>query len=165
MTSTHQRAPALPRAGEQIERASRVLGLLVRAGADETQFRDLLPYVLELLLSGTRMIHEESKGKRTAAFSRWWAGEPLPDRGKIEQLRHAELKKGRTHAESQWKTQVNAQPDDFPGLPIAEGDTVTTVVWFWKDGPFARQQVMATLQTYLVQLRAVYAEAERLLAR
>ncbi len=50
-------------------------------------------------------------------------------------------------------------------MRINHGDTVSIVVWFWEDGPFAGQQVLPTLQTYLVELRAVLAEAERLLAK
>lgn len=39
------------------------------------------------------------------------------------------------------------------------------ITWFWQNGPFAQAQVMVTVQTYLVELRAAHAEAERLLHR
>lgn len=50
-------------------------------------------------------------------------------------------------------------------MRINQGDTVSPVVWFWKYGPLADQQALPTLQTYLEELRAVRAEAERLLTR
>ncbi len=165
MSTAGQPVRPLPRAAAQVDRADRMLSLLVSLKTDWLRFRDLLPYVLELLLSGSRMIQEESKSKRTAAFAGWWDAEPLVDRHKIEELRHAELKQGKAHTSAEWKSVINASPEDFPTMPIAQGDTVSTAVWFWEDGPFAGQQVPPTLETYLASLRSVLAEAERLLAR
>lgn len=123
MVDAEQALPQLPKAAAQIERAGRMLGLLVRYHGDELLFRDLLAYVLELLLSVSRMIHEESKGRRTAKFATWWDSEPLADRKKIEQLRHAELKRGEVHSTPRVETVVNAQPADFPDLRINAGGT------------------------------------------
>lgn len=165
MTTPTPTPRPLPKAAEQIERASRIIGLLVKLHTQDLLFRDVLAYALETLLRGTAMIQEQSKSQRTAAFAGWWDAEPLADRSKIEALRHAELKRGEIHSAPQWSTVVNADPADFPGRRIAPGDSVTSITWFWEDGPFAGDQVMATLQTYLVELRLAHAEAERLLTR
>ncbi len=114
MSTDGQSLRPLPRAAAQIDRADRMLGLLVSLGADWLRFRDLLPYVLELLLSGSRMIQEESRSRRTAAFAPWWDAEPLANRHNIEQLRHAELKQGKAHTSAEWATVTNASPEDFP---------------------------------------------------
>jgi len=163
MPHPEQAPRQLPRAAAQIERARRMLGLLVRYHGDGLLFPDLLAYVLELLLSVSRMINEESKGRRTATFTDWWASEPLADRKNIERLRHAELKQGKRLSAQRYKTVANAQPADFPDLLVNAGDSVSTMTWFWQDGPFAQEQVMATVQTYLARLRDAHAEAERLL--
>ncbi len=163
MPHAEQAPRQLPRAAAQIERARRMLGLLVRYHGDELLFPDLLAYVLELLLSVSRMIQEESKGRRTATFADWWDSEPLADRQKIEHLRHAELKRGEVHSAPRVTTVVNAQPADFPDLLVNVGDSVSTMTWFWQDGPFAQEQVMATVQTYLAELQVAHAKAERLL--
>lgn len=114
MLDAEQAPRQLPKAAAQIERAGRMLGLLVRYHGDELLFRDLLAYVLELLLSVSRMIQEESKSRRTAKFAEWWDSEPLADRENIAQLRNAELKRGEVHSAPRVKTVVNAQPADFP---------------------------------------------------
>ncbi len=128
-----------------------MLGLLVRYHGDGLLFPDLLAYVLELLLSVSRMINEESKGRRTATFTDWWASEPLADRKNIERLRHAELKQGKRLSAQRYKTVASAQPADFSDLLVNAGDSVSTMTWFWQDGPFSQEQVMATVQTYLAR--------------
>lgn len=63
------------------------------------------------------------------------------------------------------KTVVDETAGGFPGPAGQRRGLVSTITWFWQNGPFAQAQVMATVQTYLVGLRVEHAKAERLRAR
>lgn len=136
---------------------------LIEHGLDPVAFRDRLPYVLDLLAGVGRLIDEESKGLRTRAFSEWW-GEPIPRRVELTALCHAELKALKAHASAQWDTVINASASDYPGGHIADGDTVSRVVWVWADGPFGNEQVAPVLQRYSLALREAVVRAEVLLS-
>lgn len=36
-------------------------------------------------------------------------------------------------------TVINARAEDFPGSLVNDGDTVSTVVWYWADGLFVNE--------------------------
>lgn len=153
----------LPRAAAALERADRMLPDLIRHSLDPVAFRDRLPYVLDLLAAVSRLIDEESKGQRTNAFSEWWRREPIPRRADLFALRHAELKALKEHAAAHWDTVINAAAKDYPGGGVADGDTVSRVVWVWADGPFVDEQVAPVLQSYFVALKGSLERAEHLL--
>lgn len=153
----------LPRTGDALGRADRMLTDLIRHGTDSVGFRDRLPYVLELLAGVSRAIDEESRGARTQRFSEWWSGEPIPHRQELYSLRHAELKALKGHTSARWDTVINARAKDFPGSLVNDGDTVSTVVWYWADGPFVNEQVLPVLQRYYLSLTQALKTAEALL--
>lgn len=137
---------------------------LIKHYGDPVGFLDRLPYVLELLLGVSRKINEESKGRRTQAFEEWWGSEPLELRRDIERLRHAELKALRQHATEHTETRTNVSAADYPAeWRIGDGDTFSSVMWFWSDGPFAGEHVPGALQRHLVDLRLALSKAETLL--
>jgi hypothetical protein len=61
--------------------AQRMLHDLAGHGADSVDFRDRIPYVLDLLAGVTRTLDAESRGDRTARFSAWWTTLDRQSRG------------------------------------------------------------------------------------
>jgi hypothetical protein len=86
--------PALPRSRKALEQARRVLDELPSKAASPTGYRDHVPWALDRLENVWRTINEESRGRRTAEFGTWWAGELSGNRAAINQLRNAEVKRG-----------------------------------------------------------------------
>ena len=99
-----------------------MLAELSRHAGDEVDFRDRLPYVLDLLAGVTRCIDSESKGHRTTHFATWWSTTDRTMRNVIQELRNAELKR----AESRAKQEVRVEMQRY-GEPLAADTAVKGV--------------------------------------
>jgi hypothetical protein len=151
----------LPRSREALARARRRLAEVADRSFDETWREDQIPYLLELADGVTRMINEETDGRRTPAFGMWWANQDRSARDAVHEMRNAELKRleSRTHAgASSW---TNVRAADYPNLRVNDGDTVTKFTWIFVGGEFHGQEVLPTLRTYLEHTERLIEEAER----
>src|SRR4051812_26588505 len=160
MTSSSGAVRHLPRAAEAVARAERMYEDLTRYQYDTVGFRDRIPYVFELLRGATRIITEESKGKRTQSFASWW--HPLKIRlgEEMKELRDAELKKLESRTAYDMHIDINALASNYPDRPVNDGDTVTTVAWVFVGGSLDRKLVLPTLKQYLDDLKPILMEAE-----
>ena len=137
---------------------------LARHSHDTTDFRDRLPYVLDLLAGVTRTIDTESRGHRKQAFAAWWGGVDRSAQQTIQEMRNAELKELVSRTAAQIEVGVNVRAADYPELPVNDSDTVTTVSWAFNGGALHGQPVLKNLRNYLQHVTALLEEAERKLA-
>jgi hypothetical protein len=83
----------LPKSRAALARARRILNQLPDKEGSVEEYRDLIPYALELLDNVWRTIDAESRGRRTEQFGRWWADQNTSTRDAIKRLRNYELKR------------------------------------------------------------------------
>lgn len=156
---------SLPRSREALARAGRLLGHLADHAHGAGALQDHLPYVLDLLAGVTRMIdEEESKGHRTAEFGTWWKTVDRSAQQAIQEMRNAELKQLEPTTVLDVDTKTAIRAADYPGLNVADGDTLTRITWVFVGGAFDGQDVFTLLRDYLQQAADLLLEAERKLA-
>jgi hypothetical protein len=59
--------------------------------SDETCRQDQIPYLLDLADGVTRMVNEETKGRRTPAFGIWWANQDRSAQQAIHEMQRQPL--------------------------------------------------------------------------
>jgi hypothetical protein len=151
----------LPRSREAFACARRRLAEVADRAFNTTWREDQIPYLLDLADGVTRMINNETDGRRTAVFGMWWASQDRSAQQAIHEMRIAELKmlESRTHAGA--RSWTNVQAADYPNLRVNDGDTVTKFTWIFVGGEFQGQEVLPTLCAYLDHTERLIEEAER----
>jgi hypothetical protein len=137
---------------------------LERHNNDTTDFRDRLPFVLDLLAGITRMIDTESRGHRTPAFAAWWSRVDRPAQHTIQEMRNAELKELEPRTSAHIEVHIGVSAADYPDLWANDGGSVTRISWVFNGGALDGQRVLVTLRDYLRKVTALLDEAERQLA-
>jgi hypothetical protein len=133
---------------------------LERHSNDTTDFRDRLPFVLDLLAMVTRMIDTESHGHRTPAFAAWWRGVDRFAQKTIQEMRNAELKDGVSQTAAHIEVWIGASAAPEPGLRSNDGGAVTRISWVFDGGVFNGKPVLTTLRNYFQQVSELVGEAE-----
>jgi hypothetical protein len=151
----------LPKSRAALARARRVLQEVTRL-LDTTWLEDQIPYLLELAAGVTRMINEETKGRRTPAFGAWWARVDRSAQREIQEMRNAELKELVSRTQADMRTFTNVRAADYRNAPVNDGDTVVIFTWVFVGGQFHGQDVRRTLENYLDRAEQLIEEAERL---
>ncbi|MEU7894233.1 hypothetical protein AB0B45_15395 [Nonomuraea sp. NPDC049152] len=135
---------------------------------NEVAFRDLLPYVLDLLAGVTRCIDDESKGCRTSQFASWWHTADRRMQKAIQDLRNAELKR----VESRTKPRVRVEmtsPNPKPAAMTVEKLTANqvhidvSIEWQFIGGDLDGKQVLPALNEYWHEVGVILTKAETLL--
>jgi len=153
-----------------------MLADLNRHADDEVDFRDRLPYVLDLLAGVTRCIDSESKGHRTTRFATWWSTTDRTTRNVIQELRNAELKRAESRAKQEMRvemqrygeplaadTAVNGLALRTDGLTESQFTIVVTTEWQFIGGDFDGRPVLLALTQYWNDINGVLKQAESLL--
>jgi hypothetical protein len=151
----------LPRSREALARAGRMLDDLAHHIHDTTDFRDRLPYVLDLLAGVTRTIDTESSGHRTPAFAAWWEAIDRSAQQTIQEMRNAELKQLVSRTAAQIEVEIGLRAANYPDRAVNDGDTVTMVSWAFNGGALHGQPVLKSLRDYLLQVSELVEKAER----
>jgi hypothetical protein len=141
-----------------------MLDNLERQSHDTTDFRDRLPYVLDLLAGVTRTIDTESRGQRTPAFAAWWRGVDRSVQQTIQEMRNAELKELESRTSAHIEVQIGVNASNYPDLRANDSGSVTGISWVFNGGALDGQPVLQILRDYLQQVAALLEEAERRLA-
>jgi hypothetical protein len=140
-----------------------MLADLERHSNDTTNFRDRLPFVLDLLAGATRTIDAESTGHRTPAFAAWWGSVDRSAQQTIQEMRNAELKDLVPRTSAHIEVEIGVSAANYPDLRANDGDTVTRISWAFNEGPLHGQPVLKTLHDYLQQVGELVGEAEGML--
>jgi hypothetical protein len=164
-------------ARQTLARGQRMLADLSSHADDDTDFRDRLPYVLDLLAGVTRCINDESKGHRSSAFGTWWKSTDRTTQAAIQELRTAELKR----VESRAKQEIRVEMLDLDGKPIpadvlAKGVRMNTqsltesqfaisvsTEWRFDGGDLDGRLVLPALFAYWNEVGGLLTQAEKLL--
>jgi hypothetical protein len=133
---------------------------LERHSHDTTDFRDRLPYVLDLLAGVTRTIDTESSGHGTSVFAAWWGAVGCSAQQTIQEMRNAELKELVSRTAAHIEVEIGVSTGNYPGLRANDGDTVTRISWAFNGGALHGQPVLKTLREYLQQVSELVGEAE-----
>lgn len=159
-----------------LARAERMFAELTGIVGDTVAFQDHVPYVLDLLLSVTRVMHDDLNKQPENRV--WWDAQKDGLWRELSDLRHAELKRldRRTELNMKSYTRQILTDDDLRDIQIdlghgrsmAKGDTVSWAVgsaWFFVGDSLDSRPVLAIMRHYLDLLPQIVVEAERRLSR
>jgi hypothetical protein len=154
----------LPKATQLLGRAQRAFDELAELQHNTVDFRDKFPYVLELLIRVSALIHEQSKGQRTSAFSTWWPNAAVRFKDEITAARNAELKEYESVTRADVHVAVTDWVGTAPSDAVPAGGPVITVAWRFVGGPLHDQEVLPLLRHFLNDTGQLLQDAEDYLA-
>jgi hypothetical protein len=163
-------------ARQTLGRAQRMLDDLSRHADDEVDFRDRLPYVLDLLAGVTRCIDSESKGRRTTQFASWWSTTDRTMGNVIRELRNAELKRAESRAKQEIRVEMHRHgeplaaniaakgvPMEAQALTESQFSIVVSTEWRLIGGDLDGRPVLPALAQYWNDVSDVLEQAESML--